>query len=127
MIEKLDHIAIKVTKLKEVSHVLEEMGLPCNSIEQHDEVGMRIAFLGNRNRETRLELLEVTDNKSPIANDKPGLHHLGIKVKNIEEAYNKMKESDCCHVLGNIRQGAHSRIFFFKIKEQEEILFECVE
>lgn len=125
MIEQLDHIAIKVANLKEVSSVLEDMGLPCTSIKQHDEVGMRIAFLGNR--ETRLELLEVTANNSPIANDKSGLHHLGIKVKNIEEAFKKLKESDRCQVLGEIRQGVHSRIFFFKMIEQEEILFECVE
>ena len=125
MIKNLEHIAIKVTDLSSVCRALENLGLPCNSIEQYDEVGMRIAFLGDR--ETRMELLEVIDPGSPIVNDKPGLHHLGIKVKNIEEIYNKMKESDLYEVQGNIRQGAHSRIFFFKIKGQEEVLFECVE
>lgn len=125
MIEQLDHIAIKVTDLSAVCRAFEGLGLPCTGLEQYDEVGMRIAFLGDR--ETRMELMEVTSETSPIANDKPGLHHLGIKVKNIEEIYNKMKDSDRCRVLGDIRQGAHSRIFFFKIIGQEEILFECVE
>ncbi|MDQ1352990.1 MAG: methylmalonyl-CoA/ethylmalonyl-CoA epimerase [Acidobacteriota bacterium] len=125
MIEQLDHIAIKVTDLSSVCQALEQLGLPCTGIGQFDEVGMRIAFLGNR--ETHMELLEVTAETSPIVNDKPGLHHLGIKVKDIEGAYNKMRESDRYKVLGDIRQGAHSRIFFFKIKGQEEILFECVE
>lgn len=125
MIEQLDHIAIKVTDLSAVCRAFEEMGLPCSRIGQYDEVGMRIAFLGNR--ETRMELLEATAETSPIVKDKPGLHHLGIKVKDIEEIYNKMKNSDRYQVLGDIRQGAHSRIFFFKIIGQEEILFECVE
>jgi methylmalonyl-CoA epimerase len=125
MIKNLDHIAVKVTDLSSVCRAFENLGLPCKSIEQYDEVGMRIAFLGDR--ETRMELLEVTDPGSPIVNDKPGLHHLGVKVKNIEEIYNKMKESDLYEVQGNIRQGAHSRIFFFKIKGQDEVLFECVE
>lgn len=125
MIKSLDHIAVKVTDLSSVCRAFESLGLPCNSIGQYDEVGMRIAFLGDR--ETRMELLEVIDPGSPIVNDKPGLHHLGIKVKNIEEIYSKMKESDQYEVQGNIRQGAHSRIFFFKIKGQAEVLFECVE
>lgn len=125
MIKNLDHIAVKVTDLSSVCRAFENLGFHCNSIEQYDEVGMRIAFLGDR--ETRMELLEVTDESSPIVNDKPGLHHLGIKVKNIEEIYHKMKESDLYEVQGNIRQGAHSRIFFFKIKGQEQVLFECVE
>lgn len=127
MIEQfeLDHVAIKVSDLSSVCSVFEDLGLPCNTIEQHDNVGMRIAFLGNR--EIRMELLEVTAETSPIANDKPGLHHLGLKVKDIQGLYKKMKESDFYHVQGDILQGTHSRIFFFKITGQEEILFECVE
>jgi len=125
MIEQLDHIAIKVTDLSAVCSAFEGLGLPCASIGQYDEVGIRMAFLGNR--ETHMELLEATSETSPIVNDKPGLHHLGIKVKNIEEIYNKMKGSERYRVMGDIRQGADSRIFFFKIAGQEEILFECVE
>ncbi|HLP47518.1 MAG TPA: VOC family protein [Candidatus Deferrimicrobium sp.] len=125
MIKQLDHIAIKVGNITELCRVFEDLGLCCTDIGQYDEVGMRIAFLGNS--ETHLELLEVTNKTSPIANDKAGLHHLGIKVKNIEEVYKKMNESEQFQVLGDIRQGAHSRIFFFKMTEQEEILFECVE
>ncbi|MCP5104808.1 MAG: methylmalonyl-CoA epimerase [bacterium] len=125
MIKHIDHIAIKVTDLPVVCRAFENLGLPCESIEQFDEVGMRIAFLGSR--ETRMELLEVTGDDSPIVNEPAGLHHLGIKVDNIEDTYRKMKESDGFQVMGDIRKGAHSRIFFFKITGQEEILFECVE
>jgi methylmalonyl-CoA epimerase len=125
MIEHIDHIGIKVTDLPAVCRAFEEMGVPCNHIEQYDEVGMRIAFLGDR--ESRLELLEVTDPSSPIVDDKPGLHHLGLAVKDIEETYSTMKQSNRFTVQGNIRQGAHSRIFFFKIAGQEDVLYECVE
>lgn len=125
MITHIDHIAVKVTDLPAVCRAFEEMGVPCNNIEQYDEVGMRIAFLGDR--ESRMELLEVTDFSSPIVDDKPGLHHLGLTVKDIEETYTRMIQSDRFNVQGNIRQGAHSRIFFFRIAGQEEILFECVE
>jgi methylmalonyl-CoA/ethylmalonyl-CoA epimerase len=125
MIKNIDHIAIKVSNLNDVNMALENLGLPCKRIEQFDEVGMRIAFLDAG--ETAVELLEVTDPSSPIANDKTGLHHLGIKIKNIEETFDMMKKSDKYRVQGEIRQGAHSRIFFFRIAGQEDILFECVE
>ncbi len=129
MIESIDHIAIKVSDLAQVTQALENLGLPCKSIKKFSEVGMQIAFLakGNVNEETTIELLEVTDPSSPIVNDSSGLHHLGLKVTDIEETFFKMKKSNLYKVEGDIRKGAHSKIFFFRIKGEEEILFECVE
>lgn len=126
MIKHLDHIAIKVNGISRVCKALEELGLSCNSIEKFDEVGMRIAFLGPPSG-AAIELLEVINKDSPIADEPSGLHHLGIKVENIEEIYDKMKKSDKYRLQGEIRNGAHSRIFFFRLSGQEEILFECVE
>ncbi|MCK4763820.1 MAG: VOC family protein [Candidatus Aminicenantes bacterium] len=127
MIKNIDHIAIKVTDLSRVSSALKELGIPCKSIETFKEVGMRIAFLGGKKEETGIELLEVIDQNSPIADEKPGLNHMALKVEDIENIYREMKKSDRFTVEGEIRQGAHSRIFFFRIKGQEEVLFECVE
>lgn len=125
MIDRIDHIALKVSQLQTVCSAFEALGMTCTSVKQYDEVGMRIAFLGNK--DTRMELLEVTHPDSPIVNDADGLHHLGIKVEDIEAAHRRMQENEKYEIMGPIRQGAHSRIFFFKIKGQEEILFECVE
>ncbi len=129
MIKNIDHIAVKVSDLAQVNQALENLGLPCKSIKKFSEVGMQIAFLGkgNVNEEITVELLEVTDPSSPIANDPSGLHHLGLKVTDIEEIFYKMKRSNLYKVEGGIRKGAHSKIFFFRIKGEEEILFECVE
>ena len=127
MMKSIDHIAIKVSDLGTVCQSLEKLGMNCDRIEQYNEVGMRIAFLSNPNDETTLELLDVTDPSSPIVDDPPGLHHLGLKVQNIEDTYEKMKNDTQYSIQGEIRQGAHSKIFFFKIKGQEEILFECVQ
>jgi hypothetical protein len=127
MIKNIDHIAIKVSNLTTACQALENLGLTCKRIEQFDDVSMLIAFIGSLNNETTLELLAVTDPSSPIVNDPCGLHHVGLKAENIENTYNMIKNDDRCRVESDIRKGAHSRIFFFRIKGQEEILFECTE
>ncbi|MCI0471787.1 MAG: VOC family protein [Candidatus Aminicenantes bacterium] len=127
MMKNIDHIAIKVSDLILSCQALENLGLTCKSIEQYNEVSMQIAFLSSPNNKTTLELLAVTDPSSPIANDPAGLHHIGLKVENIEKIYKMMKGDKRYKLEGDIRKGSHSRIFFFRIKDQEETLFECVE
>jgi len=124
-LKNISHIAIKVTDLALVSLALEDLGLVCQKVEKRDEVGMQIAWL--KQTETTVELMEATDSSSPIFNDPPGIHHLGLKVKNLDEIYQMMKNSDRYTIEGEIRQGIHSRIFFFRITGQQEILFECTE
>lgn len=125
MIKNIDHIAFKITDLSKVCQAFEKLGIPCKSIEKFSDVGMRIAFLGEG--ETHIELLEVIDQSSPIANEKSGLNHVALKVKDIDSFYDWMKKDDRYRIEVELRKGAHSRIFFFRIVEQEDILFECVE
>ena len=88
---------------------------------------MRIAFLNKKPGATSVELLEPIHPSSPIAKDKDGLHHIGVRVENIEQAYATMKNNSRYEVVGNIRQGAHSRIFFFRMTGHGHTLFECIE
>ena len=125
MIKAIDHIAIKVDDLLQVSSALEALGLPAPKTKQFDEVGMKIAFM--KVGEIYLELLKVTDDNSPIVNDPSGIHHIGIKTQDIEATYEKMASSEQFELQGKIRKGAHTRIFFFKLTGNEKILFECVE
>lgn len=126
MIKSIDHIAIKVQNLEPICRAFASLGVPCTDIEQYDEVGLKIAFLASG--ETAIELLEVTSQKSPVAHDKNGLHHMALKTDDIEKAHQGMKKNDKFRVEGEIRKGAHDRrIFFFKIKNMEDVLFEYVE
>lgn len=125
MLKDIDHIAIKVSDIESTCALFDAMGFHCNSIAQYDEVAMKIAFLGNG--ESHLELLEVTDASSPIVNDASGIHHVGIKVNDIEAIYNKMADSKGYILEGAIRQGARGRIFFFRLRNEPNTLFECVE
>lgn len=124
-LKNISHIAIKVTDLALVSRALEDLGLVCQKVEKRPEVGMQIAWL--KKAETTIELMEVTESSSPIYNDPLGVHHLGLKVENLDEIYRMMKESDRYTIEGGIQHGVHSRIFFFKITGQPEIRFECSE
>lgn len=127
MIKNIDHIAIKVSNLSRVCRTFNVLGIPLEGIKKFPEVGMEIAFLGGKKGQIGMELMTVTDSSSPIDKDPPGFHHVGLKVADIEAAFSKIKASDLFNVEGAIKQGAHARIFFFRLKAQEEILFECVE
>ena len=129
MSAEIDHIAIKVSNIDEFSAGLLNLGYSLQSSGFYDEVGMKIAFLGNDSpgKSNTMELLEVIDPSSPIADDPEGLHHLAISVIDIEGSYKMMKESSLYNVEGEIRQGAHCRIFFFRMAGSSQPLFECCE
>ena len=129
MSAEIDHIGIKVSDIEEFSAGLMALGYTLQSSGQYDEVGMKIAFLGTESsgKSQKMELLEVTDPTSPIAADPDGLHHLALSVSDIEARHEMMSQSPLYSVEGNIRDGAHSRIFFFKMAGTEQPLFECCE
>jgi Glyoxalase/Bleomycin resistance protein/Dioxygenase superfamily len=129
MSAEFDHIAIKVSDIEEFSAGLKGLGYSLQSSGLYDEVGMKIAFLGSESagKSDKMELLEVIDPSSPIAADPDGLHHLAISVIDIEGSYKMMKNSSLYSVEGEIRQGAHCRIFFFRMAGSAQPLFECCE
>jgi len=121
----VDHIAIKVDDIEKVSRAFEELGYQFQGKTRYEEVAMDIAFLGEGSG--KLELLEPFDSSSPIYTDSDGLHHVAVKVGDIEKTHTEMSGSDYFKVEGPVRQGAHSRIFFFRIAGEEATLYECVE
>ena len=120
------HIAVKVENLESFSAGLLEAGFVLDSVKQHDEVGLRIAFLSGSGS-SRMELLEVIDPSSPIAGDPLGLHHLCIAVPDIHRAHAEMSASPLYTVEGPVRQGARSLIYFFRMKGSEHTLYECAQ
>ncbi len=126
MSPEIDHIAIKVSDIESFAEGLKAMGCSVDSVKQHDEVGMKIAFISGGDK-GRMELLQVTDSASPLAGCPDGLHHIAMAVEDIEASHRMMSESPLYSVEGNVRQGAHSRIFFYRMKGQEHTLYECTE
>lgn len=122
---EIDHIALKVGDIDNVLKAFQVLGDDSYEKRRYKEVFMDIAFIGEG--AVRLELLTPTDPLSPIAGDPDGLHHIGIKVADIENTYKVLSADSAFIVEGNIRMGAHSRIFFFRLSAEPETLYECVE
>ncbi len=125
MIFDIDHVALKVTDIHTVSGAFEELGYTFQGKTRYEDVAMDIAFLGKGSG--KLELLQPVDSSCPIASDPDGMHHVALKVEDIAAAHSRMSESNRFDVLGPVRRGAHSRIFFFRIPGEENTLYECVE
>ena len=125
MIFDIDHVALKVGDIDSISRSFQELGYSFQGKRRYDDVAMDIAFLGDG--PGKLELIQPVDASSPVFSDPDGLHHVAIAVDDIEDTYTRMLQSDNFKLQGDIRQGAHSRIFFFRIRSEESTLYECVE
>ena len=128
---KIDHIGIAVRSLAEAIKVYEDaIGLTVSGYDQVDDQGVRVAMLDIG--ESRLELLEPTGPDSPIekfmTRRGEGIHHIALRVDNIEEALAKLKTSGVRLVDQVPRRGAHNtRIAFIHPSSTHGVLLELVE
>ena len=128
---KIDHIGIAVKSLTEAIKVYETaIGLKVTGFDQVDEQGVRVAMLDIG--ESRIELLEPTGSNSPIekfiAKRGEGIHHIAVRVDNIEEALERLKSAGMRLVDSTPRRGAHNtRIAFIHPSSTHGVLLELVE
>ncbi len=92
---KIDHIGIATRELKEATAVWRDaLGLRVEFTEDVAEQGVRIAMLPIG--ETHIELLEPLTQESPVGKflEKrgPGIHHIAIRVDDIEATLGQLKE-----------------------------------
>lgn len=127
----LDHIGIAVRNLAESARLYETaLGFTASRVEQIEGESVRIIGLGNRSGPW-LELLESTDERSAIGKfvDKhgPGLHHLALRVDNLESAISRVIAENG-QVLGEPKVGAGgSRYVFVHPGSTGGVLIELVE
>ena len=127
----IDHIGIAVASLDEALKFWERsLGIKCTGVEEVAEQKVRTAFLPLG--DTEVELLEATDPESPVAKfiEKrgEGIHHLAIRVENLEEALEKMKALGLRMIDEKPRYGAGgARIAFVHPKTAGGVLLELRE
>ena len=91
----IDHIGIAVKSIDEALNFWEAtLGIKCHGVEEVAEQKVKTAFLPVE--DTEIELLEGTSEDSPVAKfiaaKGEGIHHLAIRVDNLEEALAELKE-----------------------------------
>ena len=128
---KIDHIGIAVKSLTDALKVYENaIGLKVSGFDEVDDQGVRVAMLTIG--ESRIELLEPTGSDSPIekfmAKRGEGIHHIAVRVDNIEQALERLKASGMRLIDQVPRRGAHNtRIAFIHPSSTHGVLLELVE
>lgn len=126
----LDHLGIAVRSLADAKGIYEKLGLSLSPEEvvPHENVRVVMVPVG----ETRLELLEPTSDDSVIAKfiakRGEGLHHISIRVPDLNAAVQKLKSGGTRLVSNGIKIGAGGhRYVFLHPSSTAGVLIELVE
>lgn len=116
MINKINHIGIAVRSLAEQEPFYRDvLGLPFEGYETVADQKVRVAMF--RAGESRIELLEPTDEESPIARfiEKrgEGLHHIAYGTDDIAAVLQRLKEHNLELIDKEPRPGAHETLIAF--------------
>ena len=111
----IDHLGIAVKSLAASKAFYEQMGLHVESEEVVEHEKVRVAMLPVG--ESRIELLEATSEDSPIARflakRGEGLHHISLRVADLEATVARMKKSGARFVSDEIKIGAGGHRYVF--------------
>lgn len=127
----LDHLAIACTVLDDVLPLYTDgLGFRLLGIEEVPSEGVRVAMLDGGG--LRLELLEPTTETASImgflARRGPGLHHIAVRVDDIDEALARARAAGLDVLPPAPRPGAGgSRVAFLHPKSVQGVLVEFVE
>lgn len=126
----LDHLGIAVRSLADAKAIYEKLGLQLSGEEV--VVGENVRVVMVPVGETRLELLEPTSDDSVIgkfiAKRGEGLHHVSIRVPDLEGAVQKLKAKGTRLVSDEIKVGAGGhRYIFIHPSSTSGVLIELVE
>jgi LAO/AO transport system kinase len=111
----LDHLGIAVKSIAAAGRFYEMLGLKVahEEIVEHEQVKVAMLPVGN----SRVELLEPTVEDSVIgrflAKRGEGLHHIAVRVGDVDGMFAKLKESGVRLVSEQVRTGAGGHRYFF--------------
>ncbi len=126
----IDHIGIAVADLKESVRLYQALGLQVAGTQEVPEEGVRVAFLPAG--ESRIELLEPLGEESPVARflkrRGPGIHHLCIRVADIDAAMDRLQKAGFELLSDQPRAGAEgARVCFVHPRSAGGVLLELAE
>lgn len=130
-LHKIDHIGIAVKSLSEAIPIWTALlGRNVSGEEEVPAEQVRIAFFGEG--PGRVELLEPTDNDSPIARHLEkrgaGIHHVCLSVSDLEAALGRAEDVGLEPLPPRIRMGAGGhRVAFLHPRSAGGVLIELTE
>ena len=131
MLNKIDHIGIAVNDLdSQIKFYRDILGLNCTEIEEVPDQKVKVAMfpLG----EVRIELLEPTDESSPIAKfiakKGEGIHHIAYNVTDLNGKLKILEKQEVKLIDSQPRKGAGGHnIAFIHPKSTFGVLTELCE
>lgn len=126
----LDHLGIAVKSLNAAKAIYEQLGLPISAAEEVPAEHVRLVMVPVG--DTRLELLEPTSDDSVIAKfiakRGEGLHHVCLRVPDLNAAVQKLKSDGVKLISDEIKIGAGGhRYVFVHPSSAGGVLLELVE
>lgn len=124
----IDHIGIAVNDIEKALEFWQtQLGIELHGVETVEEQKVKTAFLPVD--DTEIELLQATDPESPVAKfiekKGEGVHHIAIRVDNLEETLAQMKARGVRLIDEKPRLGAGgARIAFLHPKSTGGVLVE---
>jgi methylmalonyl-CoA/ethylmalonyl-CoA epimerase len=128
MIKKIEHLGIAVNNLDEAIPLYEKLlQTTCYKTESVSSEGVNTAFF--QIGEAKIELLEASDQNSPIAKflakRGEGFHHVAFEVDDIEEELARLQKLDFILLHLSPKEGAdNKRIAFMHPKSTMGMLIE---
>jgi methylmalonyl-CoA/ethylmalonyl-CoA epimerase len=116
MIKKVEHIGIAVNKLEASKEVFEKLlNASMYKTEEVETEAVKTGFflVGD----TKIELLEATNNESPIAKfiekRKEGIHHIALDVDDIYAEIERLKNKGFIILNETPKKGADNKLVCF--------------
>jgi methylmalonyl-CoA/ethylmalonyl-CoA epimerase len=126
--KKIEHIGIAVRSLKQSNALFKKLlGVPHYKEEMVVSEGVNTSFF--EMGENKIELLEATNNESPIAKfiDKKGegIHHIAFDVEDIESEIKRLKKEGFKVLNEAPKKGADNKlVVFLHPKDTNGVLIE---
>jgi methylmalonyl-CoA/ethylmalonyl-CoA epimerase len=131
VIDKIHHIGVAVKSIDGALHAFQDaLGLPVQGTEELPGLGLKTAFL--QVGESRIELLEPTDDKGTVAKflriRGEGIHHICLQVADIETALEQARAKGLQLIDEKPRVGAGGgRVAFIHPSSTHGVLIELEE
>ncbi|MBN9294836.1 MAG: methylmalonyl-CoA epimerase [Flavobacteriia bacterium] len=128
MIRKIEHLGIAVKSIEESAKIYDALlGSACYKIEEVVSEGVKTAFY--RIGESKIELLEATNENSPIykfiEKKGQGIHHIAFDVEDIYAEIERLKAEGFQLINEVPKDGADNKIIaFLHPKSTDGILVE---